>query len=94
MSVVKAQSRALEHISLYCDHTQYFTDGSKTEGGVGCSFVNGLVTRSFTLPSYATVFTAELVAIHNTLCFIEVSDDYLHVIFYGLAQKSFGSERL
>ena len=81
MSVVEARSRALERISLYCDHTQYFTDGSKTEGGVGCSFVNGPVTRSFTLPSHATVFTAELVAIHKALCFIEVSDDYLNVIF-------------
>ena len=81
MSVVEARSRALERISLYCDHTQYFTDGSKTEGGVGCSFVNGPVTRSFTLPSHATVFTSELVAIHKALCFIEVSDDYLNVIF-------------
>ena len=37
--------------------------------------------RSFSLPGHATVFTAELVAIHKALCFIDVSDCLNNVIF-------------
>ena len=72
--------RALERIRTYEGHLLYYTDGSKTETGVGCAFVQGNITRSFTLPSFATVYTAELLAIYKALCFIEVCDDELNVI--------------
>ena len=59
-----------------------YTDGSKTSEGVGCSFIQGNEKRSFSLPSYASVFTPELIAILKALFFIEVTDgDEPHVIF-------------
>ena len=48
---------------------------------MGCAFIRGAVTRSFTLHSRATVFTSELVAIEKALCFVEVSSDVSFVIF-------------
>ena len=40
----------------------------------------GRDTRSFSLPGHSSVFSAELVAIYKTLCFIEVSHEALHLI--------------
>ena len=77
----ESKARALEHLARYQRCAQYYTDGSKTEGGVGCAFVSNLTVRSFSLPGHATVFTAELVAIHKALCFIDVSDCLNSVIF-------------
>ena len=74
------RSRAIEHLSRYHGSTLTFTDGSKTEEGVGCAFVCGRDTRSFSLPEHSSVFSAELVAIDKALRFIEVSDDTEHVI--------------
>ena len=74
------KSRALEHIASYTGHTISYTDGSKSDGGVGSAFVCGDDTRSFTLPTHASVFTSELVAIIKVLCFIEVSREALHLI--------------
>ena len=69
------RSRALELISSYPNHTLTFTDGSKTSDGVGCAFITGDNTRSFSLSTHASVFTSELVAIFKVLCFIEVGDE-------------------
>ena len=74
------RSRAIEHLSRYHGSTLTFTDGSKTEEGVGCAFVCGRDTRSFSLPEHSSVSSAELVAIDKALRFIEVSDDTEHVI--------------
>ena len=74
-------SRSLELISFYNDREHIYTDGSKSDTGVGCAFVYGPTTRTFTLPSQATVFTSELVAIHKALSFIEVSDDMSYTVF-------------
>ena len=79
--VLEWRSMALERIAYYDNHVHFYTDGSKTEDGVGCAFVSGVVTRSFTLHSRATVFTSELVAIEKALCFMEVSSDVSFVIF-------------
>ena len=75
------RSRALEVIGSYDRYTHTYTDGSKTDAGVGCAFVMGLTTRSFTLPSHATVYTSELIAIHKALSFIEVCEGLRYVIF-------------
>ena len=64
----------------YEGYTLTFTDGSKTEGEVSCAFFSSRDTRSFSLPEYTTVFSSELVAINKALCFIEVSDEALHLI--------------
>ena len=74
------KAKALEHISSFSDHTISFTDGSKGDEGVGCAFVCGSDTRSFTLPRNASVFTSELMALIKLLCYIEASDDYIHLI--------------
>ena len=72
--------RALELIASYRGRTRTFTDGSKTNDGVGCAFVAGRDTRSFSLPVHSSVFTSELVAISKALCFIEVSSGASHLI--------------
>ena len=90
----EARSRAMELISSYEGHTLTFTDGSKTANGVGCAFVSGHDTRSFSLPSNSSVFTSELVAISKALCFAEIGSEDLHLILTDslsslLALKSF-----
>ena len=70
----------LEHITSYTDHVIAFTDGSKTDMGVGCAFVLGQSTRSFSLPKHASVFTAELVAIIKLLSFIETETDVFYLV--------------
>lgn len=45
----------------------YYTDGSKTGAGVGCAFITQDVEVAIRLPQYASVFTAELVAIHEAI---------------------------
>ena len=77
---LESNARALEHLSSYEEWTLTFTDGSKTDEGVGCAFVSGRNTRSFSLPEHATVFTSELIAITKALYFIQVSDEALHLI--------------
>ena len=74
------KARTLERIASYVDHVRFYTDGSKTNDGVGCAFACGSTIRSFTLPTQASVFTSELVAIIKTLCFIEVADETSYLI--------------
>ena len=78
---IEFRSKALELIASYTGHNHVYTDGSKSDEGVGCAFVCGSTTRTFTLSSQATVFTSELVAILKALPFIEVSEDDSYVIF-------------
>ena len=91
---IESRSRAAQLLTNYEGHTLIFTDGSKTVSGVGCAFVCGLDTRSFSLPAHSSVFTSELVAIHKALCFAEVSSDESYLILSDslsslLALKSF-----
>ena len=58
-----------------------YTNGSKSCDGLGCAFVTGRDTRSFSLPASASVFSAELLAIDEALCFIEGGIEALHLIF-------------
>ena len=90
------RSRALELMASYEDRILTFTDGSKVSEGVGCAFVAGNVTRSFSLPGNSSVFTSEILAISKALCFIEVSDEDSHLILSDslsslLALRSFNS---
>ena len=74
------KARALEHIDSYTNHISAYTDGSKTDEGVGCAFVCGDTTRSFTLPSHASVYTSELIAINKLLCYIQVESGMSYLI--------------
>ncbi|XP_043198372.1 uncharacterized protein LOC122368480 [Amphibalanus amphitrite] len=71
---------ALEHIASYGDCVACYTDGSKTDVGVGCAFVCDGSVRSFTLPRQTSVFTSELVAIQKLLCYIEVDSGNSYLI--------------
>lgn len=51
------------HDGSYC----IYTDGSKTEDGVGYAYVAGRTIFSKRIESYATIFTAELLALHDSL---------------------------
>ena len=77
---LESRSRALEHLTSYEGYTLTFTDGSKTEEGVGCGFLIGRDTRCFSLSEHASVLSSELVAINKALCFIQVSEEALLVI--------------
>lgn len=81
MSPQELKALTLEHISQYHRHAMFYTDGSKTDTGVGCSFVIGTTSRTFSLPPLASVFTAELTAIDKALCFLDISDQTDFVIF-------------
>lgn len=78
---VEMRSLALEHIAKYSGHVAVFTDGSKTETGVGCAFVTGVASRGFSLPPLASVFTSELIAIDKALCYLETCSETHFVIF-------------
>ena len=74
------KAKALEHLSSYDGYIRAYTDGSKTDQGVGCAFVLADTTRSFTLPRNSSVFTAELVALIKVLCFIEVDGEVSYLV--------------
>ena len=75
------RAKALELITSYTNHQHVYTDGSKSDTGVGYAFVRDPAPRNFGLPAEATVFSAELVSIKKALSFIEVSDDGSYVFF-------------
>lgn len=64
-SIPHCQSHALflEHSSTHADCTPVYTDGSKSDAGVGFGVVFPSFCRGGSLPGVASVFTAELSAI-------------------------------
>lgn len=57
------QALFLDHYSTHSDSTPVFTDGSKSAAGVGYGVIFPSFGRGGSLPSVASVFTAELSAI-------------------------------
>ncbi|XP_025423220.1 uncharacterized protein LOC112692690 [Sipha flava] len=51
----------------YQDHTKFYTDGSKTETGVGASVYYNNVIKMIKLPNFCSIFTAEALAISHAL---------------------------
>ena len=49
--------------SKYPNHQKIYTDASKTDQGVGFSFICGNMSKKFHLPKAASIFTAEARAI-------------------------------
>lgn len=64
----------------YRNFTQLYTDGSKTENGVGAAVVGPHQTRRASLPPQASIFTAELHAIELALNLIANMDGQLFVV--------------
>jgi len=49
------------------EHTKFFTNGSKTNLGVGAAMVYNETKQMFKLPDFCSVFTAEATAISQAL---------------------------
>ncbi|XP_073999915.1 ribonuclease H1-like [Rhodnius prolixus] len=65
------RQRLLELMSVYYDSRSVFTDGSKTDNGVGSAVYTDGVTLSWILPHYASVYTAETYALCQALKLIK-----------------------
>lgn len=55
----------------YQDHICFFTDGSKTETGVGAAVTFNETIRMLKLPDYCSIYTAEALAISHALDIIK-----------------------
>ena len=69
-SDVQLKANFLEHASRHADSVNIYTDGSKSASGVGCSVVTPDETIKKKLPTNASIFTAELLAVLSALKFI------------------------
>ena len=58
-----------EHLGFH----YVYTDGSKTEAGVGCAFVHGQLTHQTKLKKEYSIFTAEAVAVLQAVNYVKVS---------------------
>jgi ribonuclease HI len=65
----------------YSGYFRLYTDGSKTDEGVGAAVVGEDISRRAALPSEASIFTAELHAIYMASLIIEETDHTDYVIF-------------
>jgi len=61
--------RNLVHSILedYQDHTKFYTDGSKTEAGVGASVYYNNEIKMNKFPDFCSIYTAEALAISHAL---------------------------
>ena len=57
------KQHTIEHIKQKGDHYSIYTDGSKSSYGVGFAIISNDKAIQFSLPKYASVFTAELSAL-------------------------------
>ena len=59
--------------SHYTGYSFIYTDGAKTDVGVGCAFFDGERCQQFRLPSHCCVFTAEAFAILQALIYADIT---------------------
>jgi ribonuclease HI len=69
------------HREKYRKYISVFTDGSKSENYVGCSFVIDNYTYSFKLHTSFSVFSAEVLAIYKALEYIELDHRRNFIIY-------------
>ena len=70
MTETDKQSAFQDVLAQYLWVRRFYTDGSKTDGSTGCAFTVNNAFFSHKLEPYMSVFTAELVTIHEALRFI------------------------
>lgn len=70
----------LEHMRQYQGYAVIYTDGSKTDDGVGSAAVMGDIVKRMSLPVMATVMTSELYAIKLALDIIRDTNHNNYVI--------------
>ena len=104
MSSQEMYSKFIEHNSIHRDQEKIFTDGSKSRDGVGCAVLYQKDSYQAWLSKKASVFTAEMTAIIESLKminqgkkkdFVIYSDSYSAVLalsqynsFHPLVQKA------
>ena len=67
--------------TMYADHSELYTDGSKIDGGVGAAVIYGPTTRAASLPVEASIFSAELYAIRMALQLVIESNGIQFAVF-------------
>ena len=76
MSDVQVQGEFNSLRAEYVDYAFIYTDGSKTEEGVGCAYIHGNRSDGFKLPDHCSIFTAEAVAIYKALTYVH--ENHVH----------------
>ena len=79
IEVVKA--KFIEHNIVHKDHVKFYTDGSKSNTGVGCAVIHQDDLYVAKLPNSASVFSAELTAINKALELVSNSKNECFVIY-------------
>lgn len=74
------------HREEYADYIEIYTDGSKAVNGVGCSYVCGNVTSSYSLSALCLSFTAEIIAIKQALLYINTQRNKKYIIYTDLTR--------
>ena len=75
------RQHTIQHISKKRIHSAIYTDGSKSDKGVGAAAIAQNICMQVSLPHIASVFTAELVAIHSALDIISQERPSYSVIY-------------
>ena len=75
------RAKFYEHDITHKYHSKYFTDGSKSEDGVGYSVVHKSTSYVAKLPDSSSIFTAEISAIITALDMVYHSNQRTNVIY-------------
>ena len=81
ISEEEIKAKFLDHDSIHVNQEKIFTDGSKSSDGVGCAIIYNDFVEQAKLPDTASVFTAELSAIIQSLKLIHDSNRSNFVIY-------------
>ncbi|ELU11866.1 hypothetical protein CAPTEDRAFT_187673 [Capitella teleta] len=74
-SALTIRSEFEDALDRYPDSTLFYTDGSKSEDSVACSFFSNRLRLKMKLPVQMSVFTSELIAILSALKCVEVDNE-------------------
>lgn len=77
---VEIKRRLSEVLTELSPAVTIYTDGSRTENGVGCSIAIGQITYAWSLSPNASIFTAEQYAIWQALRYCEMNSNVQSVV--------------
>ena len=75
------KQKAMEHLNSQGRHYGIFTDGSKSNEGVGCAAIGTISNKKKGLPKSSSIYTAELYAIKEATNIIEETNFQKYVIY-------------
>ncbi|ELU10867.1 hypothetical protein CAPTEDRAFT_200496, partial [Capitella teleta] len=75
MSALTIRSEFADALDRYPDSTVFYTDGSKSEDSVACSFFSSRLKLKMKLPVQMSVFTSEIIAILSALRCVEADNE-------------------